>query len=192
MSFKVLVVPEDHTHNGAILKPLLQDVVADAGKTSASIKVLDNPRVQGFDQAMTAIRGELVERYRWMDLWLFMPDADRAGDASMRDLEATLAARGVWLLCCPARPEVEIFACAPYRDSLKLPWDEARQHPSFKEDVFHALLVQHGDDRRPSGGRDLMIGAALSNLPLLYQLCPELKLLRDRIAAGPPSLQASR
>lgn len=192
MSFKVLVVPEDHTHNGAILKPLLQAVVADAGKASANIKVLDNPRVQGFDQAMTAIRGELVDRYRWMDLWLFMPDADRAGHDAMRDLEMALAAKGVWLLCCPARPEVEIFACAPYRESLKLTWDEARQYTRFKEDVFRVLLAQHGDDRRPSGGRDLMIGAALSNLPLLFQLCPELKQLRDRIAAGPPLPQPAR
>ena len=95
----------------------------------------------------------------------------------------------MWLLCCPARPEVEIFACTSYRSSLGLGWDEARQHPRFKEDVFHALLARHGDDRRPSGGRDLMIGAALSNLPLLYQLCPELKQLRDRIAAGPPDGQ---
>ena len=77
MSFKVLVVPEDHTYNGAILKPLIEGVLLDVGKSSAMVKVLDNPRVQGFDQAMAAIKGELVDRYRWMDLWLFMPDADK-------------------------------------------------------------------------------------------------------------------
>ena len=93
MSFKVLVVPEDHTHNGAILKPLLQALMADAGKPSANVKVLDNPRVQGFDQAVAAIRGELVDRYRWMDLWLFMPDADRARPMAMQALEAALAAQ---------------------------------------------------------------------------------------------------
>ena len=35
----------------------------------------------------------------------------------------------------------------------------------------------------PGGGRDLMIGESLKNLPLLYRLCPELTSLRDRIAA---------
>lgn len=183
MSFKVLVIPEDHTHNGSILKPLVDAVLADAGKPAASVRVLDNPRVQGFDQAMKAIRGELVDRYRWMDLWLFMPDADRAVPAAMQDLEATAAAKGVKLLCCPAQPEVEVFACAPFRAQMGVSWEEARRHPRFKEVVFTPLLGLHGDDRRPNGGRDLMIGAALANLPLLYQLCPELKLLRDRIAA---------
>ena len=55
MSFKVLVIPEDHTHNGAILKPLVQAVLADAGKLAADVRVLDNPRVQGFEQAVAAI-----------------------------------------------------------------------------------------------------------------------------------------
>jgi hypothetical protein len=52
----------------------------------------------------------------------------------------------------------------------------------MKEDIFEPLLRKHGDDRRAGGGRDLMIAASLKNLPLLFQLCPELKILRDRIA----------
>jgi hypothetical protein len=183
VSFKVLVIPEDHTHNGAILKPLVEAVMADAGRPSSNVRVLDNPRVQGFDQAVAAMRGELVDRYRWMDLWLFMPDADRAVPAAMQALEAAAAAKGVKLLCCPAQPQLEIFASVPYRQELGLGWELARQHLRFKEDLFAPLLAKHGDARRPSGGRDLMIDAALGNLPLLFQLCPELRVLRDRVAA---------
>jgi len=58
----------------------------------------------------------------------------------------------------------------------------ARTHPRFKEAIFAPLLAMHGDTRRPSDGRDLMIAESLSNLPRLYQLCPELRTLRDRIA----------
>lgn len=184
MSFKVLVVPEDHTYNGAILKPLIEGVLLDVGKSSAMVKVLDNPRVQGFDQAMAAIKGELVDRYRWMDLWLFMPDADKAKPLAMAALEARLASVGVTLLCCAAEPELEIFASAPYRAEIPGGWPQARRHARFKEVIFPPLLEKHGDARRPAGGRDLMIAAALANLPLLYQLCPELKSLRDRIAAS--------
>jgi hypothetical protein len=183
VSFKVLVVPEDPTHNGAILKPLVEALMVDAGKAQATVRVLDNPRVQGFDDAVEALRGELVDRYRWMDLWLFMPDADRARPDAMAALEATLQAQGVRLLCCAAQSELEIFASAPYRAEIPGGWAQARRHGRFKEVIFAPLIEKHGDARRPAGGRDLMIAAALANLQQLYGLCPELKQLRDRIAA---------
>lgn len=182
MSFKVLVVPEDHTNNGAILKPLVEAILTDAGKPNARVQVLDNPRVQGYDGARAALRGVLVERYDWMNLWLFMPDADRASLQAMQGLEAELRGKGVTLFCCPAEPEVEIYAAAPYSDEIRGGWAAARGHPNFKEAVFAPLLAAHGDARRPAGGRDRMIGEAIRNLTRLYQLCPELKQLRDRIA----------
>jgi hypothetical protein len=183
MSYRVLVIPEDPTCNGYILKPLVTALLADAGKPSARVGVLTNPRLTGYDTAVAAIRGALADRYAFSDLWVFMPDADRANEAAMRDLESQLAARGVTLLCCPAQPEVEIYPCAAYRSELKMPWRELRTAPRLKEDVFKPLLKKHGDVRRAGGGRDLMIEEALRNLPLLYDLCPELAELRDRIAS---------
>ena len=102
MSFKVLVIPEDPTHNGYILKPLVQALVADAGRPRAAVTVLTNPWLGGYDHALRAVKGELTERYAFWDLWLFMPDADRASPAAMLALDAELAARQVRLLCCPA------------------------------------------------------------------------------------------
>jgi hypothetical protein len=183
VSFKVLVVPEDHTNNGAILEPLVSALLADAGKPRAKVKVLDKPRVQGFDAAKKVIQNELVDIYPWMDLWIFMPDADKAGPAAMNALEAELQAKGIRLLCCPAEPEVEIYAAAAFSSEFAGPWAAARAHTKFKEVVFEPLLRRHGDPRRRAGGRDLMIEASLKNLPRLYQLCPELRLLRDRVAA---------
>ena len=66
MSFKVLVVPEDHTHNGAILKPLVSALLADAGKPAAWVKVVDRPRLRGYESAVAAIKGDLVDLYAWM------------------------------------------------------------------------------------------------------------------------------
>ena len=182
MSFKVLVIPEDPTHNGYILKPLVQALVADAGRPRAAVTVLTNPWLGGYDHALRAVKGELTERYAFWDLWLFMPDADRASPAAMLALEAELAARQVRLLCCPAEPEVEIYACAAYRDTLPGGWALARKHLRFKEVHFDPLLALHGDARRAGGGRDRMMAEALKNYPLLLQLCPELRTLRDRIA----------
>ena len=87
------------------------------------------------------------------------------------------------MLCCAAQPELEIYACAAFRDDIPDPWEEARRHPRMKEEIFAPLLASHGDPRRPGAGRDLMIDRSLDNLPLLFRLCPELQSLRDRIAA---------
>lgn len=76
-----------------------------------------------------------------MDLWLFFPDADRASAHAMCHLEADLGAQGVNLLCCPAEPEVEIYACAVYRSEVDMDWNaDVRTHPHFKERVFKPLL----------------------------------------------------
>ena len=72
---------------------------------------------------------------------------------------------------------------AAFLDDLRGTWEDARNHPRMKEDVFEPLLAQHGDPRRASGGRDLMIGRSLQNLQMLFRLCPETERLRDRIAA---------
>ena len=182
MSFTVLVIPEDPTLNGHILKPLTKAIVADAGRPAARVTVLTNPKLGGYDQAVNAIRSEIAERYRHMDLWLFFPDADKASDGAMRSLEGHITAQGINLLCCIARPEVEIYACAAFRRDISAPWQDVRSHPRLKEVVFAPLLAKHGDPRRAGGGRDLMTEKALANLPLLFQLCPELQTLRDRLA----------
>lgn len=183
MSFKVLVIPEDPTLNGYILKPLVEAILADAGKPRAKVHVLTNPRLEGYDHAIRAIRDELPGRYGFWDLWIFIPDADRANPQAMRSLEAELGARNIRLICSPAEPEVEIYACVAYRKDLGKSWELARRDTRMKEHCFDPLLKSKGDPRRAGGGRDLMIAETLKNLPLLYSLCPELKDLRDRIAA---------
>lgn len=182
MSFKVLVIPEDPTHNGYILKPVVEAVLADAGRPHAKVSVLNNPRLEGYDHALRAIRGELSDRYGFCNLWIFIPDADRASAESMAGLEKELGEKGISLICSPAQPEVEIYACAAYRKEIEISWTEVRSHAAMKEEIFEPLLEQHGDARRAGSGRDLMVTASLANLPLLYQLCPELNSLRDRIA----------
>jgi len=183
MSCNVLVIPEDPIHNGYILRPLLQAIFALAGKPRAKIKVLENPRFTGYDTAIRSIRLELWKRYSFVDYWVFLPDADRASAAAMQALERDLEQLNVNLFCCPAQPEVEIYACVPYRAEMGIPWDQARSHPSFKEDIFEPLLARHGDPDRAGKGRDLMIQEALANTELLLRLCPELRTLHDRIAA---------
>ncbi len=183
MSFRVLVIPEDPLQNGHILKPLVKAMMRDAGRPAATVDVLENPRLRGYDHAIKAIRSEFSGAYSFMDLWLFFPDADKAGSVVMRDLETHVAASGISLLCCAAQPELEIYACAAFREDIPVTWQKARDHPQMKEEIFEPLLQKHGDPRRADKGRHQMIRQSLKNLPLLFQLCPELNQLRNRIAS---------
>lgn len=183
MSVQVLVIPEDPTNNGYILKPVVEMVLAEAGKPAAKARMLVNPRVRGYDHAVRAVRNDLAARYGFMDLWLFLPDADRASAGAMQGLENDLRAQGVTLLCCPAVPEVEVYACVAYRDEITS-WQEVRAHPRMKEAFFDPLLEKHGDRRQPGGGRRMMIQRSLRSRNAFFQLCPEVADLRDRVRAS--------
>lgn len=181
MSFRVLVVPEDPTNNGYILKPLVEALLADVGKPNAKVQVLTNPRLNGYEEAINAIRDDLSDRYGFFDLWIFMPDADVTSEAAMTALETQLSTKGIRLLCCRAEPEVEIYACVAHRTLLEDSWSEVRKSRTLKETYFEPLLEAKGDVRRAGGGRDQLIAASLTPLSALYTLCPELAVLRDRI-----------
>lgn len=182
MSFRTLIISEDPKLNGYLLNPLAKAILSSAGKPAAKVELLTNPRTRGYDHALHVIRNEVSRDLRYHDLWVFFPDADRASASAMRRLEADLESKGVTLLCCPAQPELEIYACVAYRHSLKLSWEELRWHPNLKEEIFKPLLARHGHPKSPGGGRDILIQKSLRNLPLLFQMCPELVVLRDRIA----------
>ena len=183
MSVQALVIPEDPTNNGYILKPVVEMVLAEAGKPAARVRVLSNPRVRGYDDAVRVVRQDLASRYGFMDLWLFLPDADRASSSAMSGLEDELRAQNVTLLCCPAVPEVEVYACVAYRNKLGVSWQEVRAHPSMKETYFDPLLAKHGDRRQPGGGRRAMIERSLAARRAFFQFCPEIARLRDRVTA---------
>jgi len=179
MSFRVLVVPEDPTYNGYILKPLAERMVAEAGRPNAQVQLLVNPKVQGYDDAVRAIRGQLADRYGYYDLWLFLPDADRSGDLAA--LECELGRKSITLRCCKAVPEVEAWLLAGHRDKLDVSWQVVRGHTQLREEVFEPFLARHGDARSAGGGRGALMRETLQNYRGLLEVCPELAELEKRI-----------
>lgn len=179
MSFRVLVIPEDPTYNGYILKPIVERMLTESGKPNAHVVVLTNPKMNGYAHAVSVIRGDLIDRYRHFDLWLFLPDGDRANNLAL--LESELADRGVHLFCCAAQPEVEAWLLAGYRDELPIPWPQVRQHPRLKEEVFEPFLKRFGDPRGTGSGRERLTREILSNYRGLLSVCPELGELEDRL-----------
>jgi hypothetical protein len=76
VSFKVLVIPEDPTYNGYILKPLCERILEEGGRPRALITILTNPKVSGYADAKTKLLSEIPELWSHMDLMSFICDAD--------------------------------------------------------------------------------------------------------------------
>jgi len=182
MSFKVLIIPEDPTNNGYILKPLIKRMMKECGKPNAQVDVLSNPRVQGYNYAKTLMSETIFERYAHIDLLLFIPDAD--GKNRSREfgiLEKEAIEKGAKLLCCAACQEVEAWLLAGHLDKLGKPWSEIRADPSVKEIFFADFLSRNGNPKAAGGGREGLMLETLKNYRGLLDRSPELKELQTRI-----------
>ncbi|MBU0717819.1 MAG: hypothetical protein KJ749_06175 [Planctomycetes bacterium] len=182
MSFRALVVPEDPTNNGYILKPLVERLLCECGRPNARVVVLTNPRVSGYEHAKGLLRSEIIERYSHIDLILFLPDADGEDRAAeFTDLENQANVQGTRMLCCAAVQEVEVWLLAGHRTKLSIGWRDVRADQWVKENVFDQFLAEHGDSRRAGGGRDLLMQETLRNYRGLLEVCPELQELDRRV-----------
>jgi len=182
MSFKVLIIPEDPTNNGYILKPLIKKMMKECGKPNAQVDVLSNPRLQGYNHAKTLMSETIFERYAHIYLLLFIPDAD--GKNRSREfgiLEKEAIEKGAKLLCCAACQEVEAWLLAGHLDKLGKPWSEIRAAPSVKEKFFADFLSRNGNPKAAGGGREGLMLETLKNYRGLLDRSPELKDLQTRI-----------
>jgi hypothetical protein len=185
VSFKVLVVPEDPTLNGYILEPLVERILRECGKPNARIEVLRNPRAKGYDHAKRLIEEELFDRYKHMDLFLFLQDADgKDRSAAFKSLEAKAGHAGLTLICECAVQEVEVWLLAGHTDKLEQSWHAVRADLQVKETIFQPFLKRYGDLRRAGGGRDLLMQQTLNNYGGLLARCPEIKALQERVCAA--------
>jgi hypothetical protein len=182
LSFNVLVVPEDPTYNGYILKPLVERMMVECGKANSNVVVLTNPKAAGYEHAKSLIVDAVIDRYAHFNLLLFMPDADgRDKSAEFQYLEHSATERGVTLFCCAAVEEVEAWLLAGHLDRLQRSWSEIRSNTSVKEQVFQPFLKTNGDPKRAGGGRDLLMKETLENYTGLIGRCPELAELQAKI-----------
>jgi hypothetical protein len=183
MSCRVLVIPEDPTYNGYLLKPLVQRVMQEVGKPKAQVLVLRDPKTGGFEQACDLIRsGGLIARYGYYDLWLFLPDGDKSAD--LQSLEECVANQKARLIASYLKPEVEVTLIAGHPKADSRNWKEKREHPRFKEEIFSPFLVENGNKGAPGEGREKLMWDALRNYDRIKQLVPELADLESRINAA--------
>ncbi|HWE83784.1 MAG TPA: hypothetical protein VG267_02490 [Terracidiphilus sp.] len=194
MSLNVLVVPENPTYNGAILKPLCERLFLECGRTQANIEVMANPRTNGYEHAKSLFQHKILDLYSHKHLVLFLPDSDghdRSAEFAVMeaDFEAKTVAAGksIRLICCAAVPEIEAWLLAGHRDTWEpgWSWEAMRADRSIKENYFYPFLRNRGQDLSgyPDEGRRQLMQAALRNYQGIKQRCPEVQLLETRIRA---------
>ncbi len=181
MSFKVMVIPEDPTYNGHILKPLIERVMTEVGKPKAKIVVLTNPALKGYEDAKRQLE-TIFEKYPHYNLFLFLPDRDGKAerDESLRALTAQYQNRNIPFIAKAAVEEVEVWLLAGYKSKLSRSWREVRADLNVKESTFRQFLKEYGDDS-PGNGRERLMREALKNFSGLKSNCPELEALSNDI-----------
>ena len=192
MSLNVLVVPENPTYNGAILKPFCERLFVECGRAQARIEVMANPRTNGYQHAKGLFPIKILDLYSHKHLVLFLPDSDgldrTAEFAQMEaDFEQQAIAIGkpIRLICCAAEPEVEAWLLAGHKEKWEPDWQwgTMRADRSIKENYFLPFLQKHGQDesRYPDQGRKQLMVEALRNYTGMRERCPEMQTLEARV-----------
>jgi hypothetical protein len=196
MSWNVLVVPEDPTYNGYLLRPLCKRLLCETGRPNANIVVLPKPRVQGIAHAKKLLEEEIPRDWWHFSLIIFIADADGLAENRKDEfgrLEGLAAerTRPVKLLCCAAEQELETWLLSGHPEKLKSLnwlWQAVRAEVSVKERFFQPFLDRYGDPATPSQGRERLMQEALANYDGIKKRCPELQQLESRIRAHIASL----
>ena len=179
---KVLIIPEDPTHDPHIIKPIIQAIFDDLGR-KARVDVLREPHLRGTSDALDADTiATIVSENEMIDLFLLVVDRDCNRDGN--DAKAAVRARehDGKLIACLARQEVEVWLLALHTDQLDTPWQAVRAECDPKERFGEPLLQRLGSVG-PGAGRKAAMRALPGNLRPLLSRCDELAQLKADIDA---------
>lgn len=180
---KVLIIPEDQTHDPFIIKPVIKAIFDDLGRR-AQIAVLPEPRLRGTTDALDrALIREIVADNPMEDLFILVVDRDCDRDGNDAKAAAIVDDHGGKLLACVARQEVEVWMLALHADQLGLSFREVRDECDPKERFAEPLLERIGARGGPGAGRKAAMRTLAGNIRSLLSRCDELRTLRAQIDA---------
>ena len=173
---RVLIIPEDFEKDQYILKPIFERLFQSIGKPRARVRVCQNPRLRGIDQALNSERMlEIVERYRGMtDILILCVDRDgEIGRRQRLDQLEMLCGAATEFLAVNAWEEIETWVLAGLDLPKEWPWAQVRAERDVKEEYFEPLAIQRGLSDRPDGGRKPLAEQAARRIDAIRQKCPE-------------------
>lgn len=179
---KVLVIPEDPRLDQYILKPVVEKIFADFGK-SPRVTVLSNPRLRGVAEALnSAILADIVATYPMNDLFLVLVDRDGDG-ARSTVANARESEHSGRLFVCLAIEEIEVWMLALHSETLGISWRDIREEIHPKERFAQPFLKERAPKLDPGQGRAWAMRELGSQWRGVLDRCPELKELKRRIEA---------
>jgi hypothetical protein len=181
MSYKVLVIPEDFTKDEHVLKPVVEKILADAGRANSTIQVCRDPNFGGIGEAMKKerLRKDVIERYPMVDLFILLVDRDGDSGRELRtanletDLTAELNARNGRFVAELAWQEVEVFVLAGHELPDGWTWQQVRADADVKNTAFQDLVKAKGTRKLPHEGRKKLMAEGIQNWARIKSRCPE-------------------
>jgi hypothetical protein len=178
---KVLIFPEDPSLDKFILKPIVERIFQDLGRT-VRVDVLEEPHLAGITQALdSAIIAEVLRDNPMTALFLLIVDRDCNRFKNMEKALAREAEHGDCLIACLAVEEVEVWMLALHRDVIGAGWSEVRGECDPKERFADPVLDSLGRDS-PGRGRKGAMRSLGAQWRGLLDVCPEIAELKGRIA----------
>jgi hypothetical protein len=186
VSYNVLIIPEDFTHDQYMLKPIVEAVVEAAGRPNANVRVCRDPLLGGVSQALQWDNlDDILDRYRMVDLFVLCVDRDgedgRRAVLDRLEQQAAGSYPNQAFLAEQAWQEIEVWVLAGHTLPREWSWQDVRAHRDPKETYYVPFAQSAGVAAQPSAGRKRL--AQTAKYKTIRNRCPEVKDLETRIAA---------
>ena len=176
----VLIIPEDFVKDQHMLKPIIKAMLDYLGKSTAKVRVCQDPRLQGVSQALDAkqIQKILKRYYGMVDLFLLCVDRDgkegrKTRLGQLEKLAATVLRVDDIFLAENAWQEIEVWVLAGLDLPSEWKWQQVRQERDPKEVYFLPYAQQRGLVEEWDQGRKTLATQAARRYKRIQQRCPE-------------------
>src|SRR5690349_9322138 len=138
---KVLIVCEDPTHDQYIVKPIVQKLFDDLGKT-VSADVLTDPHLRGIDDLLAQINDIFADN-QMVDIFVVVVDNDCGRQSNAARIANAIATQPK-AVACLAIEEVETWMLCLHDAVLPEPWSKIRADCDVKEHFALPFLETQG------------------------------------------------
>jgi len=176
---KVLVIPEDFRKDQYMLKPIIKAMMKSLGKSSANVRICQDPLLGGISEASKWENIEaIINQYPMVDLFLLCVDRDgkegrkKALENIENQANKILTDRQLFL-AENAWQEIEVWVLAGQDLPKEYNWQKIREEINPKETYFVPFAQQRNLLDTPGEGRKPLAEEAAKRYNRIRQLCPE-------------------